>query len=289
MMCDGNLYPAYEKKHTSKYIEWGYKGCLISIIKHQTNNKMATIVNNTPAMSEFAQDAIKAARSATRAPRTSAKVKIVPTPDSSVALPIPIETSSDNTNNEIVSDVIGSDTVGTNNSIDTTSHADTIDDPIQTELNQLANQVAGIMSTMKDVSASIKVLQRTYQRTCKAHAAALHNATGKKKRVARTGEPRQQALGSASPAMTLFLGLTPGEFISRKKVSEGLNQYIKAESLQLPTDGRVIVPNDALRTLLNVEPSTKLTYFNMQKLINPHFKVAKKNPDDGSLESHVWE
>lgn len=256
---------------------------------------MATVVSNTPAMSEFAQDAIKAARSATRAPRASAKVKIVPVADTwdSAALPIPVESVTANTDTTAAvvsegsggtgSEVVGANTTSTENT------ADVVDDPIQTELNQLAAQVAGMMATMKDVGAGIKVLQRTYQRTCKAHAAALHNATGKKKRVVRTGEPRQQALGTASPAMTQFLGLTPGSFISRRDVVEGLNQYIKAESLQLPTDGRVIVPNDALRSLLSVEPSTKLTYFNMQKLINPHFKVAKKNPDDGSLEPPTWE
>lgn len=263
---------------------------------------MATIVSNTPAMSEFAQDAIKAARSATRAPRTSAKVKITPTPDSSAAvaaLPIPVPvgdsgvttTTTATTTTDTATGTESINTSGTTSTpnVSDNSSTETVDDPIQSDLSQLATQVAGLMSTLKDVGATIKVLQRAYQRTCKAHAAALHNAVGKKKRVARTGEPRQQALGTASPAMTQFLGLTPGTFISRRDVVEGLNQYIKTESLQLPTDGRVIVPNDALRNLLNVEPSTKLTYFNMQKLINPHFKVAKKNPEDGSLETPTWE
>lgn len=257
---------------------------------------MATIVSNTPAMSEFAQDAIKAARSATRAPRASAKVKITPTPDSSAAaLPIPVPVGDDvsgvttTENTESISTGTTTTTTNSTPNVSDNSSTETVDDPIQSDLSQLATQVAGLMSTLKDVSATIKVLQRTYQRTCKAHAAALHNAVGKKKRVVRTGEPRQQALGTASPAMTQFLGLTPGTFISRRDVVEGLNQYIKTESLQLPTDGRVIVPNDALRNLLNVEPSTKLTYFNMQKLINPHFKVAKKNPEDGSLETPTWE
>jgi hypothetical protein len=139
-------------------------------------------------MSEFAQDAIKAARSATRTPRASAKVKIVPSVETSADLPIPIDT--DATTDVVVSNTSGatsSETVETNTSSDNNSSGDAVDDPIQTELNQLATQVAGMMATMKDVGATIKLLQRTYQRTCKAHAVALHNATGKKKRVTRTG------------------------------------------------------------------------------------------------------
>ncbi len=273
------------------------------------NNTMATVVSNTPAatMSEFAQDAIKAARSAARAPRASAKVKITPAPETNAALPIPVPVSLDTTTTptdatpeiSVTNSANNNSTnTGTNNNSATTSAdtgsgsagsgSDTVDDPIQSDLTSLSGQVSGLLTTLKDIAATIKGLQRSYQRQCKAHAIALNNAVGKK-RVARTGEPRQQALGTASPAMTAFLGLTPDTFLSRRDVVTGVNQYIKRESLQLPTDGRVIVPNDALRTLLNVEPDATLTYFNMQKLINPHFKVAKKNSEDGSLEAHNWE
>lgn len=267
------------------------------------NNTMATVVSNTPAMSEFAQDAIKAARSAARTPRASAKVKITPAPETNATLPIPVpveNTASDaaDASPEIsattgTTSATTSATTGTTSAITGTdtgsgSGSDTVDDPIQSDLTSLSGQVSGLLTTLKDIAATIKGLQRSYQRQCKAHAAALNNAVGKKRAV-RTGEPRQQALGTASPAMTTFLGLAPNTFLSRKDVVTGVNQYIKRESLQLPTDGRVIVPNDALRTLLNVEPDATLTYFNMQKLINPHFKVAKKNSEDGSLEAHNWE
>ena len=45
----------------------------------------------------------------------------------------------------------------------------------------------------------------------------------------------------------------------------------KENSLQYPKDKRIILPDNKLKTLLNVSDDDKLTYYTLQKKIQPHF------------------
>eukprot|EP00798_Chlamydomonas_sp_ICE-L_P029892 gene29892-17969_t len=56
----------------------------------------------------------------------------------------------------------------------------------------------------------------------------------------------------------------------------GRDRGIRVENkLQSPDDGRIIVPDAKLKSLLNIEDDVILNYFNMQRYINPHFTVIK--------------
>jgi chromatin remodeling complex protein RSC6 len=68
-----------------------------------------------------------------------------------------------------------------------------------------------------------------------------------------------------------FLGKSHGTLIARTQVSREINEYIRANSLQDKTNGREIIPDEKLSTLLNLSPEDKLTYFNLQKYMKHHF------------------
>lgn len=74
-----------------------------------------------------------------------------------------------------------------------------------------------------------------------------------------------------TPELAKFLGKHGTRKMSRSEVTRGINQYIREHKLQSKTNGRIISPDASLLKLLNVKPKEELTYFNLQKYMNPHF------------------
>jgi chromatin remodeling complex protein RSC6 len=63
-------------------------------------------------------------------------------------------------------------------------------------------------------------------------------------------------------------------------VTREINTYIKANKLQDPTNGRHIIPDAKLKTLLKIKKGEELTYFNLQKYMSTHF--AKATPKEAT-------
>ncbi|MAP67672.1 MAG: hypothetical protein CMF80_08250 [Candidatus Marinimicrobia bacterium] len=64
--------------------------------------------------------------------------------------------------------------------------------------------------------------------------------------------------------------------IARTDVTKLIIKYIKDHSLQYQEDRRIIIPDEPLKKLLYInEDSPKLTYFNIQRFLNPHFIKPK--------------
>ena len=73
-----------------------------------------------------------------------------------------------------------------------------------------------------------------------------------------------------------FLGKDHGTEMPRTQVTREINSYIREHNLQDPENGRRIIPDQALRTLLRVPQKDEITYFNLQRYMSHHFvKVVK--------------
>jgi DNA topoisomerase-3 len=59
--------------------------------------------------------------------------------------------------------------------------------------------------------------------------------------------------------------------MARTEVSKEINQYIRANSLQDKSNGRIIKADAKLKKLLNLADGDELTYFNLQKYMKHHF------------------
>ena len=59
--------------------------------------------------------------------------------------------------------------------------------------------------------------------------------------------------------------------MSRTDVSRIMCRYIRENKLASRDNGRIINPDDKLRKLLHIQQHEQLTFFNIQKYINPHF------------------
>jgi hypothetical protein len=65
--------------------------------------------------------------------------------------------------------------------------------------------------------------------------------------------------------------------MARTDVTREINKYIRAHDLQDKTNGRKIIPDAKLASLLKLKKTDELTYFNLQKYMSPHFAKANKD------------
>ena len=92
-----------------------------------------------------------------------------------------------------------------------------------------------------------------------------------KKRAENNGFNRKQ---DVSPKLRMFLNLPEGELISRSEVTKFISKYIIDQGLKHPDNGRQIVLDEALKTLLTPPDDVQLTYLNLQKYLSPHYVKA---------------
>ena len=78
---------------------------------------------------------------------------------------------------------------------------------------------------------------------------------------------------NVSKEVSKFAGWKEGEQHSRVDVTKFICNYVKTNDLQNPKDRRQILPDKKLRTLLKLSDSPKepLTYYSLQRHIQPHF------------------
>jgi len=139
---------------------------------------------------------------------------------------------------------------------------------IQQKLNEFSaklQQISSIFSTMK---GDFKTLEKSVSREMKAAQKASS------KRAKRAGN--RQPSGFVKPTrisdeLAKFLGKSVGTEMARTDVSKEINAYIRANNLQRPDNGRFIVPDAKLTTLLKLGKDDELSYFNLQRYMKPHF------------------
>lgn len=136
------------------------------------------------------------------------------------------------------------------------------------EFGAKIQQIGSIISTLKN---DFKTLEKNVSREMKN----AQKASSKRK---RSGAARQPS-GFVKPTrisdeLAEFLGKTIGTEMARTVVSKEINQYIRANSLQDKTNGRRIIPDSKLLTLLKLNKEDELTYFNLQKYMKHHFIKA---------------
>jgi hypothetical protein len=124
----------------------------------------------------------------------------------------------------------------------------------------------------------------------KTELRSLEKATSKQLKIAQKLNNKKRRKGSRAPSgfvrpsliseeLATFLGKPAGSEMARTDVTREINKYIRANSLQDKENGRKIIPDKPLKTLLKLEDTVELTYFNLQKYMGPHFpKVVKVVP-----------
>ena len=98
----------------------------------------------------------------------------------------------------------------------------------------------------------------------------LDDPNGEKsaKRAKNNGFNREQKI---SEELRTFLGLPEGQLVSRSTVTKSINEYVKANGLKHPDNGRILVLDQKLRDLLKPPADVQVPFLNLQKFLSPHY------------------
>ena len=144
-------------------------------------------------------------------------------------------------------------------------------DQIESDFASLNERLAQFKTMYTSITSDLRKLQKNMARHVK------ENSRRNRKRKAPAGDrPKRAPSGFAKPALISkelcsFLGKPTGTEMARTEVTKYLTSYIKEHNLQDQANKRKIIPDAALKKLLNVKPSDELTYFNLQKYMKVHF------------------
>tara|TARA_B100000902_G_C27312597_1_gene919290 strand:+ start:2827 stop:3471 length:645 start_codon:yes stop_codon:yes gene_type:complete len=159
---------------------------------------------------------------------------------------------------------------------------------VESESNQLSitdnfsefiTKFQGMLSQLNGLKAELKQLER---KTCK-QLKLVEKLTSKKRKKGPRAPSGFVKPSLISDELANFLGKAIGTEMARTDVTREINKYIRANSLQDKDNGRKINPDKQLKTLLKIDDSIALTYFNLQRYMGPHFpKQTKAVPIEAS-------
>jgi hypothetical protein len=134
-----------------------------------------------------------------------------------------------------------------------------------------SNKLQAAHATWAALRSEFRLLERQTTRELKN----AQKASQKKKRKVGNRAPS----GFVKPTLISnelagFLGKPEGSEMARTDVTREINKYIRTNNLQDKENGRKIIPDKKLTSLLKLKKGDELTYFNLQRYMSPHFAKA---------------
>ena len=157
---------------------------------------------------------------------------------------------------------------------------ETVTEPTTTETDALVAQSSEFVAKLQQLNTMISALKTEYKTLERKWSRELKQAqkvSSKRKRKAGARQPSGFVKPTKiSDELATFLGKDKGTEMARTEVTREINQYIRTHSLQDKANGRNILPDSKLTSLLKLKKGDELTYFNLQKYMSPHFAKAAK-------------
>ena len=136
------------------------------------------------------------------------------------------------------------------------------------EFHAKLQQLSVLISSLK---AEYKTLEKKWSRELKV----AQKLNSKRKRKAGNRQPSGFVKPTRiSDELAMFLDKPTGSEMARTEVTRDINKYIRTHNLQDKENGRKINPDTKLASLLKLQTTDELTYFNLQKYMSPHFAKA---------------
>jgi chromatin remodeling complex protein RSC6 len=133
-------------------------------------------------------------------------------------------------------------------------------------LIQCTMSIETVLTEMTALRNELKSLTKIVRKI----KAKQDDPTGEKSanRAKNNGFNREQKI---SEKLRVFLNLPEGKLVSRSTVTRSINEYVKANDLKHPDNGRILVLDQKLRDLLDPPADTQVTFLNLQKFLSPHY------------------
>ena len=159
--------------------------------------------------------------------------------------------------------------------------------PVVEKKVEVADAVPSLSDAFQELLGQLAVL-RSQLTSVTGQVRALHKRSERElKNAQKAGRKRARKTGNRAPSgfvkptkiskeLAKFLGKPHGTEMARTEVTREINTYIRAHKLQDPKNGRRILADSKLRSLLKLKKDDELTYFNLQRYMSPHFAKSVK-------------
>lgn len=136
------------------------------------------------------------------------------------------------------------------------------------------------LEAAKSISARLKLLQKEVAKPVKKRRAQKSASDDSDSDTPRKPSALQKPV-KISDELCTFLGFEVGTEHSRQEVTAAINNYVKENQIQDPSNRRFIKlegspASTALKKLLR-DPDQPLTFFNIQRYLKPHYPMSAKD------------
>lgn len=149
----------------------------------------------------------------------------------------------------------------------------TIESALTEQLTTLSDSIQTMTILLAKLKGDYKVLEKQVLREARSMDKVIAKRKKSKGSRAPSGFVKPTAI---SKDLAKFLGVAEDTKMARTDVTKMITAYVKDNKLQAPNNGRKIIPDKKLMSLLNCKASDEVTYFNLQKYMKPHFIKAEQ-------------
>lgn len=143
---------------------------------------------------------------------------------------------------------------------------------IEEQFQTLTTRLVELRSMETSLMSELKALHRSTLKHMKTMSKKKKRVVGDKKDRVPSGFAKPTKM---SQQLCQFLGKPEGTEMARTEVTKYITKYVKENDLQNPENRREIKCDTKLKTLLNVDDSVPVTYFNLQKYMKVHFMKSE--------------
>ena len=143
---------------------------------------------------------------------------------------------------------------------------------LEADLKSLATRLNSARELLASLVSEVKKLDKRVHKEIKEARKRRRRSKPEEGAEGAEAKPRVPSIFErplqVTEALCSFLGKPKGTLMSRSEVTKGVNSYVKEKNLKNKHD---ITPDVALKGLLAIPEGETLTYFNLQRYLNPHY------------------
>ena len=143
---------------------------------------------------------------------------------------------------------------------------------LEADLKSLATRLNSARELLASLVSEVKKLDKRVHKEIKEARKRRRRSKPEEGAEGAEAKPRVPSIFErplqVTEALCSFLGKPKGTLMSRSEVTKGVNSYVKEKNLKNKHD---ITPDAALKGLLAIPEGETLTYFNLQRYLNPHY------------------
>ena len=129
------------------------------------------------------------------------------------------------------------------------------------ETEELVTRIATIETELKQIKTENKKILKLLKKITKEQ-----EPDDKPKKPNGFAKPMRM-----SQILCEFLNVDAGTEMARTDVTKKITEYVKERGLQNPQNKRELILDDKLRTIIQPETDTQVTFFNLQKFMSKHY------------------